>query len=221
MKLLFTKRSIAGLSLGEMLKLRREEKGVSVEQSAAAVHVKAAQITALEQGRYQELPAGLYAKNILRRYCAFLKVSYRAMLALYESERGGDDDVSDKKIFGRERVRRSYFFILPKVWRGSILLVVVLAGFFYIGLRVNEIISPPALDVDFPPLNYIVEEHTVTVSGRVEPSARLFINEREVVAAAGNFSESIDLKTGVNDITVRAQKKYGRDARVILHVLAK
>ena len=217
----FRKHRIADLSLGEILKLRREEKNISLKQAAVRAHIKEVYAGALENGDVQALPDGLYAKHVLREYCACLGLSYRKMAALYEREFGADVEATDaSRMFGRRRAPRRFFFLLPKLWRGVILGLVIVAGLSYIGLRVQAVIASPMLSVSFPPEHYATSSRDIIVSGTVADSARLFINGTEAFdAIAGVFSEHIYLKEGMNDITVRAQKKYGRDAELTRHVL--
>ncbi|OGF41203.1 hypothetical protein A2477_01130 [Candidatus Falkowbacteria bacterium RIFOXYC2_FULL_47_12] len=217
----FKKHSLNDFTLGELLRLRREERGASIEQAAAGARIKEVYVQALEDGNSAALPDGLYAKHVLREYCAYLELSYRRMVALYEREFALTADAPDtSRVFGRSRAPRRYFFLLPKLWRGVILGVIILAGLGYIGLRVQAVIAPPGLAVIFPPERYATSSREISVSGTVESHARLFMNGTEIVDTTdGAFSERVYLKEGMNDITVRAQKKYGRDAEVTRHVL--
>lgn len=222
MQLHFHKRPCGDYTLGELLRLRREELRISLPQAAGAAGLKVQHITALETGAYQQLPEGLYAKQVLRAYCVALQLPYAKMLAHYERERGVSGVESSAAIFGRERVRRRYFFPLPKWWRGSILVAAILVGFGYIGLRVHKIIAPPVLVIDFPPERFVSDDHTIEIRGTAGGQARLFINASEtVVNEDGSFRTAIDLKSGMNDITVRAQKKYGQDAQLLRQVLVR
>ena len=223
MKLGFKKHHIADFSLGEMLQIRRNELGFSLEKAAYTTKLKKSYLEALEQGRYGDLPEGVYGKNFLNQYCDYLGLSYKKMLSIYVYERGiFDGEQNKREVFSHQRAKRRYFFLLPKLWRSIILGLVILAGFTYIGLRVKKIIALPRLDIYFPPASYITDAHEIEVAGRIEDGARLFINDTEIVnIELGEFKEVISLKQGVNIITVKAEKKYGQDTEIIRQILLK
>ena len=74
-------------AIGEMLRDTRDSYGLSVDEAAHALHVKAAVITALEKGRLEHIPGGLvYAKGHLRSYAHYLGVNLATMLSLLTIE---------------------------------------------------------------------------------------------------------------------------------------
>jgi len=56
------------LSIGERLRRARQERGLSYAEAAALTKLKPTYLEALENGRYQELPALFYAKNFIQIY---------------------------------------------------------------------------------------------------------------------------------------------------------
>ena len=104
--------------------------------------------------------------------------------------------------------------------RNIILLVTVVLGFAYLGLRVKRIIAPPELLIPFPPASYISNENKIEVAGQTENNVRVFINEKEVLSdESGAFKETINLKQGINIININAKKRYGRDVEAVRQVL--
>jgi transcriptional regulator with XRE-family HTH domain len=56
------------------LRLRREARGLSVDEAAKATKIPVAHIDAIEAGRFDELPDGPYRAGLLRAYSAWLGV---------------------------------------------------------------------------------------------------------------------------------------------------
>ena len=55
-------------SLGAILRTARERKGMELEDVAEVTHVRKEYLKALEEGRYQDLPEDVYARNFLRLF---------------------------------------------------------------------------------------------------------------------------------------------------------
>ena len=94
--------------------------------------------------------------------------------------------------------------------------------FIYLGYRINKIISPPSLIIDSPGANLTTDQNSLRVNGRTEAEANLIINGQTVLTDKnGNFSQTINLKNGINIITITANKKHGRGNTIIRQVLVK
>jgi cytoskeletal protein RodZ len=63
-----------------MLAARRGERGLSIEQVEAATRIRADHIRAMEEDRFESLPAPVYAKGYLRTYAAYLGLDADALL---------------------------------------------------------------------------------------------------------------------------------------------
>jgi cytoskeleton protein RodZ len=55
---------------GQELRRAREDRGVTVDQICAVTKVSSRHVEALEAGRYDDLPGGVFRKGILRSYVA-------------------------------------------------------------------------------------------------------------------------------------------------------
>jgi len=223
MQLLFKKKNIVDASVGEILTERRKQKKISLDMAAAATKISAKYLAALEKGDCQSLPDGVYARNFLREYCYFLELDCRQLLKNFTEETNLINiKEKDEPVFSHQRPKRQYFLSLPKIMRNIILLIAIMAGFLYLGLRIKQIIAPPLLIIDFPAENYATGENKIIFFGRTEPEARLFINGRETLSdETGKFKAEISLKEGLNVISVKAQKQYSKEAAAVRQVLVK
>lgn len=73
-------------SIGEILREKRESKGLTVEQVHEATKITVENITALEENRFDAFPNKVYARAFLRDYSNFLGLDSSALLARYEDE---------------------------------------------------------------------------------------------------------------------------------------
>jgi len=219
----FHKKKFVEETLSEVLQQMREDKNVSLEEVAKAIKINVEYLKALEQGKYDKLPKGVYGRSFLKEYCFYLKLDCQQALALYEKEIMAQAEPEGiKKIFSHKRVKKHQFLSLPKIIRNSILVVVILFFLAYLGVRVRDIIAPPALQISFPPENYISEDTAIEILGVAESDVRIFINEEEILSnEQGEFQYSIHLQQGINIIRVTAKKRYGRDAEAVRKVLVK
>lgn len=217
----FIKKNIVDENLGEILKQTREEKNISLEKLAKAAKINIEYLQALENGEYYKLPKGVYGKNFLREYCFYLKLNFKKMLELYKREAGNLLKVdTSKEAFRHQKVKRYQFMSLPKLFRNSILVVVMLLFLGYLGWRLQALIAPPSLVIYFPPENFNSSEPVIEVKGLTDPEARIFVNSVEILSELdGSFSQAIHLQQGINNIKITAKKKYGRDAEAARQVL--
>lgn len=66
---------------GAVLAARRGEHGLSIEQVEAATRIRADHIRAMEEDRFDSLPAPVYASGFLRTYAAYLGLDADELLA--------------------------------------------------------------------------------------------------------------------------------------------
>jgi cytoskeleton protein RodZ len=73
-------------AVGALLRARREELELDVEAIGEALRIKPAFLTALEQGRTQDLPGPTYAIGFVRAYAHYLGFDSERVLEVYKAE---------------------------------------------------------------------------------------------------------------------------------------
>jgi cytoskeletal protein RodZ len=68
------------------LRLAREQKKITLQQIADQTHITLRQLEHLEEGRYGQLPGGMYNRAFLRAYCECLGLDATGFLQRYEAE---------------------------------------------------------------------------------------------------------------------------------------
>jgi cytoskeletal protein RodZ len=66
----------------------RRNRGVSLEQIAAATKISLRALQAIEGGEFQKLPGGIYNTSYIRQYAKAIDFDARALLEYYYSKTG-------------------------------------------------------------------------------------------------------------------------------------
>ena len=72
------------LDIGETLREARRQRGLQLEDAAAATLIRLRYLEALEEERFELLPAGSYRRTFLREYADYLGVGGETLAAEYD-----------------------------------------------------------------------------------------------------------------------------------------
>ena len=78
-------------TIGDLLRRTRMEYGAEIETIAAALRIRAAYLTAIEQARYDRLPGSVYALGFVRAYAAHLGLDGEEAVRRFKQEAAGLD----------------------------------------------------------------------------------------------------------------------------------
>jgi len=214
----FTKKNLNDNGLGAKLKAARELRQINLEVAARRLNIRLEYLLAIEGGRFDRLPAGLYSKNYIKDYAALLGFPAN------ETKKWIADnlEITNETInpFSQKIVRRKEFMVFPKLIKNLILASVFLACLLYLAFYFKKIIFPPFLEVYQPSKNIKISENFIEIKGITEPEAELSINGETILnTSRGDFSTSINLKKGVNNIVIKAKKKYSGEALILRQIL--
>ncbi len=209
-------------TVAEQLRSSRQSKNLKLKEVAKKLNINEKYLALLEKGEYNQLPHGVYGKNFLREYALFLGLDYKQLVKDYEAEITILEPKRQKEIFSKQVIRSRYLWAVPKILRNVLIFLVISVCFVYLGFRINKIISPPILLVNNPGVDLITSQTSLLVSGKTEAEANLLINQESVLSDKnGNFSKLVNLKNGLNLITITASRKYGRSNTVLRQILVK
>lgn len=214
--------SLGAESVAEQLIKARQGKKLKLKDAAKKLNINYKYLKALEKGEYNKLPTGVYGKNFLREYALFLGLDYNELVKIFKQEKGIYQNPRQQKLFSKQAAKWHHFLAMPKIVKSGIVIAVTVIFFIYLGFSLKKIISPPNLYVYSPMENFITEKKLVQVSGETEAEAHVIINGEQILSdAVGQFFKIVNLKNGINIITITACKKYGRDNIVVRQVLVK
>ena len=72
--------------IGEQLTRARLSRNLTIEEAEQGTRISGRFLQALEQERFEKIPAPVFAKGFLRSYAQFLGLNPQALLALYPKE---------------------------------------------------------------------------------------------------------------------------------------
>ena len=205
------------MTLGEKLKKLRADKRISLGEISRVTRIQIIYLESLEEGDYNSLPADVYVKGFLRSYADFMGVEEKALVKLYEKERGIKNHLERSKNPQKEKKKEpisiSSFVFTPKkiVLVSSVLLVFL--GVFYLYREIGSFADSPRLLILSPQANAAVDGNSVTVEGVTDKDAKLFVNDQPIlVNDDGKFRETITMQPGVSTINVKSVNKFDKES---------
>jgi len=204
-------------NFGAKLREMRSAKNLKVADIAQKINIRAEYLLALEEERWNDLPAGLYGKSFLKEYASFLGFKLRDN---FPPEKNALAAVPDNP-FSQKIVKKNKFIIFPRLVRNILISLAILICFLYLIFYLKKIVWAPSLEITNPVTNLPWATDVITVSGRTEKEADVKINGEAVLDNHnGFFSQTINLKKGLNNIIITAKKKYSRERTVTRQILA-
>lgn len=204
-------------SWGEKLRQVRLFKNLKIDDIAKKINIKAEYLLAIEDERLENLPAGLYGKNFLKQYARFLGLNVNEILKLWNEQllNGYPDDPFSRKILARHK-----FIIFPRLIRNLLIVGAIVVCFLYLSFYFKKITLPPKLIITQPETNLALSSTSLQIKGETEAEAEITINGELVLNNQdGHFSQTVNLKKGLNNIVVKAKKKYSREQTVTRQIL--
>ncbi|MCF8721943.1 helix-turn-helix domain-containing protein [Nitrospina gracilis] len=124
-------------SFGHYLKHQRELRGISLDDIANATRIPARHLEALEEDRFDDLPAEVFIKGYIRSYGEALGVDANELLTAYEERIGkGRREVREKSL--KEAVQREH---KKSFWQTQMKLVGFIVGLGLVGWLVWAILQ--------------------------------------------------------------------------------
>lgn len=126
-------------SIAAVLKSQREQRKLSLSQVAADTRISTRHLESIEEGRFDDLPGGMYNRAFLRAYCERLGLDQSEMLERYESE---VSPRTEKPMRSRTPIDPGTSWRIPPALVWSLMLALSAAGIFLARESIYEIFSP-------------------------------------------------------------------------------
>lgn len=209
------------IQAGQRLRSQRLKKGLTFEEISKATKIKVPFLLAIEKGEYEKLPPATYAQGFVRNYASFLGMPEKEILAIFRREYNEEKVV---KVLPEGLAKREEFplrrFRFQQTAKIIIFIFIILLGYMLFQYR-YAIINPP-LKVTKPTEGSVAASQTITVEGKTDPNASLFLNNDPVTLDSnGNFKKAITVFTGKSTITIKVVNYFGRETVVERHVEVK
>lgn len=201
------------------LKKLRLEQNKSINEISQKTKIDKKYLIALEECRFKDLPSvTVYQKNIVKSYIEALGLESQPFLKQYLLE----ENILKKKKKSLPTKNTNWLYRLPDIIKYGAIFLLILILVFYLVWQVKKIIDPPELTIFSPQDGMISNQIQLPISGETDKNAFVYLNGKEITHDnEGKFTETIDLQTGVNTITITAKKKHGKTITEIRNVVLK
>lgn len=217
-----TERDVAE-TVGQVLARVRGERRLSLSSAAIKTKIPLWYLSALEEGDHERLADDVYGRIWFKAYCTFLGLDAGRAFAAHQNERRRFSPHLEKQRIDRHpktAVPASRTIDMPRIVRTTLLASVAIAVAIYFVGSLKRIVSPPAITLSTPADGFVTTQRSLSIEGRTEQEVTLSINGKQVaVDDSGSFRDSIDLREGVNTITVTGSKKHSKPMSVSRRVI--
>jgi len=99
-----------------------------------------------------------------------------------------------------------------------IVFLILVLGYFW--REISFLVSPPRLEIIQPPADISINQSTIEIIGKTEPTAILTIDGFEVyIDKDGNFKFEKNLIEGVNNIIIESKNRFNKVNTIIRRVI--
>jgi cytoskeleton protein RodZ len=128
-------------TLGADLKAARTEKNITLKQVSEDTRISLRHFQSLEDGRYSDLPGGMYNRAFLRSYCVYLGLEPADFLVRYEAESAPH---SEKAVKSKPRSQPivAQPRKVPQLLIWSLMLLASIAGLYFSRGWIAQVFSP-------------------------------------------------------------------------------
>ncbi len=202
-------------TVGQVLKEERERKFYTLDEIEKTTKIRKELLEALEQGQYNKLPPSTFVQGFIKNYGKFLGLNTDKLLAIYRREFSeGKNPPRILESFSNPLDKRR-FKITPTKALGGVVLTVIIIFFVYLWFEYRFLVGAPFLEVTNPLDQQTVSFEAIIVSGRTDLEDKVMINNQEIqVDSNGKFSQEIKLSESVNNISVKAVSKSGKETSI-------
>ncbi|HVT00883.1 MAG TPA: helix-turn-helix domain-containing protein [Patescibacteria group bacterium] len=205
--------------ISEILRSKREERNLTLDDVERDIKIKKEFIDAIEKGNYQRLPSESYAIGFVKNYAKYLDIPVSEAVPIFRREYE-----SKHKVHIVPEFRRTQHKFNRKIFSGKIVLIAavfIIVG-IYIFFQYSSLIFAPDIQITSPSANQEYQGSVVKVEGKTSPYATISIDGEDVyVDLKGEFSKSVYLFEGEDKIDVVATNRFGKKTEKIINVKIK
>lgn len=196
---------------GDLLREKREQKELTLEQVASRIKVKKEYLNALENSDFASLPSETTTKGFLRNYARVLLLNPETLLAMFRR----DFEVRDSgRIVPRGLVKPisapTRVISAPR----ALLFSVLFAFFAFLIYQLIGWWTLPHLELS-QPVDGEVYGDKITVKGRTKQGNVVTVSGQKVLLdLSGEFSLDLSFAPGTHEVVVDVVDSHGRSSSV-------
>ncbi len=206
-------------TVGNILREERIKKGQTLTEIEQATKIRLKFLDAIERDDYTTLPSLSYAKGFVKNYSEFLGLDSRRIMAFFRRQ---TTDIAKSSLLPKgmaEPLNRSLFQLTPGKFLAFLLIGLLALFLLYFGMQYGKLYQSPALVIESPADQTVIQEKRIEVLGKTDPDATVTINGVSVlVRGDGRFFDQVALEPGVNKITITATSRFGKTTTIMREV---
>lgn len=219
-----TKKVETNITVGECLKRKREELGISIKDLGDKLKIKTSYLEDLEENNYEKLPPDVYVKGFIKSYSELVGFNPEKMIELFKKEKEIEDKIESRnkkeKKYEKKFALKKYITITPKIITVFLSLLILSIIGYYFWHQLSSFNSEPYLFVSSPFADEVTNDSETIVSGETEIGIILKINGEDVfVDEEGYFKENIMLQPGKNVLIIEAVNRFDKTAEEIRNII--
>lgn len=204
-------------TVGQILRSRRLERNLTVDQLSMLTKIDSRYIEALEHDRYHDLPSETFAKGFIRNLAQRLDLNPSELVAIFRRDFRLPDRVRPSTTRRRSPFPVFSTQLVPFA-------IGALAFVIYLVFQFRAILTPPKLEV-IRPLSGAVLVSPIEIEGKTSLDADIFINEETQVKPdnTGKFFARINLPVGETTLEIKSINRFSRTSseKILVTIVSK
>jgi cytoskeletal protein RodZ len=195
---------------GETLKQERYKKSLSFEQIEKITHIRAKNLKAIEESKWEMFPSQTYIQGIITTYGKHLDLDIPTLLAYFRREY----EEHEMQKFKTRATKEQFTPQTKKVIRYVMILIFVLFA-SYFGYQLTLLFRPPEIIIFQPTKTAFKKEKKILLKGQTNKETIILINDDRVYLKEDNtFETEIPLTKEENVVTIKATGANGRSKTI-------
>jgi len=220
------KTAIQQKTISSLLREKRRERNLTIEQIADATKIRSEYLIALENSLYNKFPSEVYIKGFLKNYAKYLGIPTDQALALYRRENIVKIKPKHNLFLEKIKERSQKIVITPNKIILAITIVVIIAILLYLSSYFGKVLKKPSITLTSPinvteegEYSYNTVSNTFDIVGEIDVNAKMSINGQDLSPATmTTFSKTIELKEEISKYIIKATTPFGRESVVTIAV---
>lgn len=194
------------LTVGQLLKKYREDKGLDLSAVEKAIRVRAKFLKEIENNNWSAFPSQIYIAGIIKNYANFLGVDPKKMLAFFRRDYEKKEETRFKKKVAEGYLKPETHKVIRLVF-----LSIFIFLFVYFTIQLKNYLTPPKVTLLSPKTDRFTVEDKIKIVGKTEKETMVMIfGERIYQNNQGIFEYQFPLHRGVNELVIELVGANGK-----------
>lgn len=198
------------LTVGEILKKERQNKGMTLDDVEKHLRVRIKYLRAIETNDWNFFTSKIYVEGLLKNYAKLLGIDHKKIQAFFRRDYEKKEDLKFNK-----NVDQGY--LTPETRKllrfGFSLIIVIFLGYFI--YQLNIYFAPPKLSIITPKTDTFTVEKRIEIVAKTDKDTLVYVTgERVFQNDEGIFKYQIPLNEGLNRVVFELTGANGKKTRL-------